>query len=85
MQANRAPIKLIFPLALCFAPAALILLMGPALLDIQDFIQNSDEYLGQSQLSRQIEQLEQPATIDIGRTGANGDLDAGSGDTLLGP
>ena len=68
MQANRAPIKLIFPLVLCFAPSALILLMAPALLDVQDFVRNSEDYLGQSQLVEQVEQLDQQARIEIGRT-----------------
>ena len=38
MQANKAPVKLSFPLLFCFAPAALILLMSPALLELRDFM-----------------------------------------------
>ena len=75
MQANRAPIKLTFPLVFCFAPAALILLMAPAMLDISDFARNSEEVLGQSQLVRQIEELEQGATFDVGQTQFNADAE----------
>ena len=68
MQANRAPVKLTFPLVFCFAPAALILLMAPAMLDISDFVRNSEEILGQSQIVQQIEQLEQPTAFEVGQS-----------------
>ena len=84
MQANRAPIKLIFPLVLCFAPSALILLMAPALLDVQDFVRNSEDYLGQSQLVEQIEQLDQQARIEIGRARTGETLDEDTRDFTLG-
>ena len=41
MQANRAPVQLSLPLLCCFAPAALILLMSPALLELRDFMRGS--------------------------------------------
>lgn len=37
-QANKTPTKLVFPLMFCFAPAALILLLSPALMEVQDFM-----------------------------------------------
>jgi len=37
MQANKAPIKLTLPLLFCFAPATLILLISPALLELYTF------------------------------------------------
>src|SRR5262245_34232765 len=38
LQANRMPVFLTFPLLFCFAPAVLIILMSPALLQISDFM-----------------------------------------------
>jgi hypothetical protein len=37
-QANEAPVKMVLPLMLCFAPAALIMLISPALLELREFI-----------------------------------------------
>jgi len=39
MQANKTPVKLALPLMFCFAPAALILLISPAMLELRDFLQ----------------------------------------------
>jgi tight adherence protein C len=38
LQANRMPVFLTFPLLFCFAPAVLIILMSPALLQISEFL-----------------------------------------------
>lgn len=38
LQANRMPVLLTFPLLFCFAPAVLIILMTPALLQVSDFL-----------------------------------------------
>jgi tight adherence protein C len=38
LQANRMPVFLTFPLLFCFAPAVLIILMSPAMLQISTFI-----------------------------------------------
>jgi len=38
LQANRMPVFLTFPLLFCFAPAVLIILMSPAMLQISDFL-----------------------------------------------
>lgn len=37
-QANKTPVKLVLPLLFCFAPAALILLTAPAILELRDFM-----------------------------------------------
>ncbi|MBN2474995.1 MAG: type II secretion system F family protein [Pirellulales bacterium] len=37
-QANKTPVKLVFPILFCFAPAALILLTAPAVLELRDFL-----------------------------------------------
>ena len=36
-RASKAGIKLLFPLVLCLAPAALLILWGPALLELRNF------------------------------------------------
>ncbi len=38
LQANKTPVKLVLPLIFCFAPAALILLIAPALVELKEFI-----------------------------------------------
>src|SRR5262249_42300362 len=38
LQANRMPVFLTFPLLFCFAPAVLIILMSPALLQVSEFL-----------------------------------------------
>lgn len=37
LQANRLPVFLTFPLLFCFAPAALIVLMSPAFMELSEF------------------------------------------------
>lgn len=38
MRANKTPVKLVIPTLFCFAPAALILLTAPAMLELHDFL-----------------------------------------------
>ena len=38
IQANKTPVKMIFPIMFCFAPAALILLTAPAIMQLRDFL-----------------------------------------------
>ncbi|MGD0898194.1 MAG: type II secretion system F family protein [Thermoguttaceae bacterium] len=38
VRANKTPVKMIFPIMFCFAPAALILLTGPAVVQLRDFL-----------------------------------------------
>ena len=42
MHANRSPVILTLPLLFCFAPAVVILLMSPAMLELTDFIRPPD-------------------------------------------
>lgn len=37
-QANKMPTKLVFPIMFCFAPAALILLLGPSFMEFNEFV-----------------------------------------------
>ncbi len=37
-RANKTPVKLVLPVLFCFAPAALILLTAPAVLELYDFL-----------------------------------------------
>jgi tight adherence protein C len=37
-RANKTPVKMVLPVLFCFAPAALILLTAPAMLDLRDFL-----------------------------------------------
>ncbi len=50
LVANRAPVKLIFPLMFCFAPAAIILLCAPAMIELKEFLAPT---AGQSVISGQ--------------------------------
>lgn len=36
--ANKTPVKLVFPILFCMAPAALLLLLAPAMFDLHDFL-----------------------------------------------
>jgi tight adherence protein C len=45
LQANRMPVLLTFPLLFCFAPAVLIILMSPAMLQLSDFLGDSNNPL----------------------------------------
>jgi tight adherence protein C len=38
LQANKTPVKLVLPLMFCFAPAALILLTGPAVIELKELL-----------------------------------------------
>ncbi len=37
-EANKTPVKLVFPIMFCFAPAVLILLTAPAILQLQEYL-----------------------------------------------
>lgn len=40
-EARRAPIKMLFPMALCLLPAMMLLLMGPAVLDLMQSLRQA--------------------------------------------
>ncbi|NQT41535.1 MAG: type II secretion system F family protein [Planctomycetes bacterium] len=75
-QANKTPVKLVLPLLFCFAPAALILLTGPAMLDLRDFLipdQDSvadatpGEQFGTEGITKTLQRLEAPIAPTVGR------------------
>ena len=66
MRANKTPVKLVFPILFCFAPAALILLTAPAVLELRDFLNPSEstatapgEGFGTEAIIRTLEDLNQ--------------------------
>ncbi len=79
MRANKTPVKLVFPILFCFAPAALILLPAPAVLELRDFLNPSDsavatsgEGFGTEAIVRTLEDLEQTITPVISDTTTDG-------------
>lgn len=69
LHANRMPVLLTFPLLFCFAPAVLIVLMSPALLQLSDFIGNpnnplaGNDTIGTAQIARTIGGLDQDVSV----------------------
>ncbi len=68
LQANRMPVFLSFPLLFCFAPAVLIILMSPSMIQLSDFLNPKDpaasplannQTLGAEALSESIRNLDQ--------------------------
>ena len=51
-EANKTPVKLIFPIIFCFAPAVLILLSSPAIIQMHEYLTNGVPKLGQTALTR---------------------------------
>lgn len=60
-QANAASFKLLFPTALCLMPAVFLFLLGPAIVDMSDFVNSTSRSLQQSR-QEAIDTLEQQAT-----------------------
>ena len=68
LQANRMPVFLTFPLLFCFAPAVLIILMSPSMMQLSDFLNPenpadnplaNNQTLGAAALSESISNLDQ--------------------------
>jgi tight adherence protein C len=68
LQANRMPVFLSFPLLFCFAPAVLIILMSPSMIQLSDFLNPNNpadnplannQSLGTAALSQSISSLNQ--------------------------
>ncbi len=77
--ANKTPVKLVLPVMFCFAPAALILLTAPAVLELTEFLAPSDgqsvltasgESFGPAQIVRTLGEVDQNvASESFGATG----------------
>jgi tight adherence protein C len=76
LQANRMPVLLTFPLLFCFAPAVLIILMSPALLQLSDFLGNpsnplaNNDRIGTGQITQAIAGLDQTPAATLQPTPA---------------
>ena len=47
-RANKTPVKMVLPVLFCFAPAALIILTAPAVLELHDFLVPPQEQISQT-------------------------------------
>jgi tight adherence protein C len=65
-RANKTGVRLLFPLVLCLVPSVFLLLWGPAVLEIRDFIQDQTGIGGS--LAQQISD-ELDAAVDVNATG----------------
>jgi hypothetical protein len=70
MQANKTPVILTLPLMFCFAPAVLILLMSPTILQLTEFLRPTqgdallDGSLNVGAVTRAAEGLEQTTNLN---------------------
>lgn len=71
-QANKTPVKLVLPILFCFAPAALILLTAPAILELRDFLVPSQptemqlgEAFGTHAIVETLQDLDQSADVPL--------------------
>ena len=44
-RSNKAGIKMLFPITMCLMPSVFILLWGPAMLQVLDFINNGSDLM----------------------------------------
>jgi tight adherence protein C len=72
-RANKTPVLLVLPIVFCFAPAALMLLLSPAVLELKDFLdppagQESplagNETLGPQSIFATLDELDQDLAIE---------------------
>jgi hypothetical protein len=82
LQANRMPVFLSFPLLFCFAPAVLIILMSPSMIQLSDFLNPrtpaenplaNNQSLGAAALSQSISNLDQTIRIEDRVSGSRAD------------
>ena len=71
MHANRMPVFLTLPLMFCFAPAVLVLLMSPAMLELTDFMNprernalDGNASINPTQITRTLDDLDQGLNQD---------------------
>ncbi|MCP4783599.1 MAG: hypothetical protein GY903_17040 [Fuerstiella sp.] len=61
-QANAASFKLLFPTTLCLMPSVFLFLLGPAIVDMNDFFENSSSILTDGRADA-IQSLDQRAVV----------------------
>jgi tight adherence protein C len=67
LRANRMPVFLTFPLLFCFAPAVLIVLMAPSIMQLSQFLNPNDEnspladieLMSADEIAEQVQRLDQ--------------------------
>ncbi|MCG8585903.1 MAG: type II secretion system F family protein [Pirellulales bacterium] len=71
-RANKTPVKLVLPIVFCFAPAALLMLLSPAVLELKDFLDppagqasvlGNNESLGPQSIFSTLDQLDQDMAV----------------------
>lgn len=64
-QANAASFKLLFPTALCLMPAVFLFLLGPAIVDMSNFISNTSGALLETRQEAMNSMDQQPVTTQV--------------------
>ena len=75
-RANKTPVKMVLPVLFCFAPAALILLTAPAVLELHDFLVPPQQEISQTSST--------PTFGTRAIVSALSDLDQGSTPSVIG-
>ncbi|MBL8818646.1 MAG: type II secretion system F family protein [Planctomyces sp.] len=70
-RANAASFKLLFPVALCLMPSVFLFLLGPAIVQLSDFLTNGAEALN-SDRQNAMDSLQQQPRLDLSRFSQNG-------------
>jgi tight adherence protein C len=72
-RANKTPVKLVLPIVFCFAPAALLMLLSPAVLELKDFLDppagqesvlSNNSTLGPQSIFSTLDELDQNMTVE---------------------
>ena len=75
-RANKTPVKLVLPIVFCFAPAALLMLLSPAVLELKDFLDppagqqgvlSNNQTLGPQSIFSTLDSLDQNLAADAAR------------------
>ena len=73
-RANKTPVKLVLPIVFCFAPAALLMLLSPAVLDLKDFLDppagqesvlGGNQTLGPQSIFSTLDDLDQNLALEV--------------------
>ncbi len=70
-RANAASFKLLFPVALCLMPSVFLFLLGPAIVQLSDFLTNGAEALN-SDRQNAMDSLQQQPRLDLSQFSQNG-------------